>query len=74
VATCRLCEVVHPDDELINAHVTGAEKLPRGDQWVFSRRDGADGATSHVDGAYAVAGAVHVARVLPPPPAPLSAG
>jgi len=70
----RSSEVVHPDDALLNAHVTGAEKLPRGDQWVFSRRDAADGSASHVDGAYAVAGAVHVARVLPAPPAPLSIG
>lgn len=70
----RAGEVVHPDDALLNAHVTGAEKLPHGDQWVFSRRDTAEGSTSHVDGAYAVAGAVHVARTLPPPPAALSVG
>jgi hypothetical protein len=52
--------VVHSDDPLINAHVLGAEKLKRGDTWVFSRRGG-----GHCDAAYATAGAVHLARTLP---------
>ncbi len=62
----RSGEIVHPDSELLNAHVTGAERLPRGDQWAFSRRESSDGSAPHVDGAYAAAGAVHVARTLPP--------
>jgi hypothetical protein len=54
--------VVHNDDALLNAHVGGAEPLKRGDGWVFSRRG-----EGHVDAAYAAAGAVHLARALPPP-------
>lgn len=54
-------QVLHSDDPLLNAHVTGAEKLRTGDRWVFSRRGG-----GHCDGAYAAAGAVHLARTLPP--------
>lgn len=65
----RAGAVAHPGDELIDGHVTGAEKLMQGNTgtWVFSRKGG------HCDAAYAVAGAVHQARILPPPPAPLSA-
>jgi hypothetical protein len=67
-------EIVHSDDALLNAHVGGAEKLRRGDAWVFTRKGAGpskteDANTSHVDGAYAAAGAVHLARTLPPPPA-----
>lgn len=54
--------VAHSDDPLLNAHVGGAERLRRGDAWVFSRRG-----EGHVDAAYAAAGAVHLARTLPPP-------
>jgi hypothetical protein len=50
------------DDALLDDHVTGAEKLPSGGGWVFARSDGA-----HVDAAYAAAGAVHLARTMPPP-------
>ena len=57
----RSGQVEHPDDPLLNAHVLSAEKLARGDGWVFSRRG--DG---HVDAAYASAGAVHLARLIPP--------
>jgi len=53
---------LHSNDPLLNAHVGGAERLKVGDRWVFSRRG--DG---HVDGAYAMAGAVHLARTLPAP-------
>lgn len=54
--------VVHSGDPLQDAHVTGAEKLGQpGGTWVFSRRGG------HCDAAYAAAGAVHLARTLPPP-------
>lgn len=54
-------QVAHSDDPLLNAQVGGAEKLKRGDAWVFSRRGG-----GHVDAVYATAGAVHLARTLPP--------
>jgi len=54
--------VAHSDDPLLNAHITGAERLRRGDAWVFSRRG-----EGHCDGAYATAGAVHLARTLPAP-------
>lgn len=51
--------VEHPDDELLSLHILSAEKLPRGDGWVFSRKFG------QCDAAYAAAGAVHLARTLP---------
>lgn len=54
--------VVHAGDPLLDAHITGAAKLWNGDRWRFERTG--DG---HVDAAYAVAGAVHLARTLPPP-------
>jgi hypothetical protein len=54
--------VVHSGDPLLDAQVAGAEKLARGDGWVFSRRG-----EGHVDAVYAAAGAVHLARTLPPP-------
>jgi len=54
--------VVHSNDPLQNAHVTGAQRLKQGDRWVFSRRGG-----GHCDAAYAAAGAVHLARMLPAP-------
>jgi hypothetical protein len=56
----------HSDDQLLNAHVNSAQKLWQGDSWRYARR----GAGS-IDGAYAVAGAVHLARTLPPPRSPL---
>ncbi len=55
--------VAHSDDPLLNTQIGGAEKLKRGDTWVFSRRG-----EGHVDAVYAAAGAVHLARTLPPPP------
>ncbi|GIF71902.1 terminase [Asanoa siamensis] len=53
-------QVVHSGDPLLDSQVAGAEQLPRGDAWVFSRRG--DG---HVDAVYAAAAAVHLARTLP---------
>lgn len=53
--------IAHSGDPLLDAHVTGAERLKRGDAWVFSRKG-----EGHCDGAYAAAGAVHLARTLPP--------
>lgn len=61
-------EVAHPGDEMLNAHMDSAQKLNRGDGWVFTRRG-----TGPVDGAYAAALAVYLARTLPPAPAPLVA-
>lgn len=58
----RAGRVAHSNDPLINDHVLGAERLYRGDVWVFSRKG-----EGHVDAAYAAAGAVHLARTLPPP-------
>lgn len=55
--------IAHSDDPLLNAHVGGSQRLRRpGGTWVFSRKG--DG---HCDAAYAAAGAVHLARTLPPP-------
>ena len=54
--------IVHAGDPLLEAHVTGAERLKQGDGWRFSRKG--DG---HCDAAYAAAGAVHLARTLPAP-------
>lgn len=56
--------IVQPSDPLLNAHTAGTAKLRTGDGWRFSRKG-----AGHVDAAYAAAGAVHVARTLPPPPA-----
>lgn len=54
--------VIHPDDPLLNMHVLDAERLGReAGSWVFSRKGG-----GHCDAAYAAAGAVHLARTLPP--------
>jgi hypothetical protein len=61
--------LVHPADQMLDAHVAAATKLWRGDgQWTFGRRG-----AGPVDGAYATAGAVHLARTLPAPRSPLKA-
>ena len=54
--------IAHSGDPLLDAQTAAAERLPRGDAWVFARPG--DG---HVDAVYAVAGAVQLARTLPPP-------
>lgn len=59
----------HPKDELLDAHITAAAKSLRGDGWVFGRQDSG----KPIDAAYAMAGAAHLARVMPPPPMPLTA-
>lgn len=51
----------HPDDPLLNNQALEAERLRTGDRWVFSRRG-----EGHVDAVYAMAGAVHLARIMPP--------
>jgi hypothetical protein len=60
-------ELVHPRDPMLTAHVSAAQKHNAGDAWVFVRRG-----STPIDGAYALAGAVHLARTLPPPPAPVA--
>lgn len=59
-------ELRHPRDPMLDTHVAQAQRLNRGDQWVFARRG-----SGPIDGTYATAAAVHLARVLPPPPPPL---
>jgi hypothetical protein len=54
--------ILHSGDPLQDAHVLGAQKLQMGDRWVFVRRGG-----GHCDAAYSAAGAVHLARTMPPP-------
>lgn len=53
-------QVAHSDDPLLNAHVSGAEKLHQGDAWRFTRKG-----AGHCDATYAAAGAAHLARTLP---------
>lgn len=55
--------IAHSGDELLDSHIAGAEKLPSGDGWRFSRKSG----NGHVDALYAAAGAVHLARTLEKP-------
>jgi hypothetical protein len=50
----------HPNDPLLNAHITAAQKKPAADGWRFERRG-----VGHVDAALAAAGAIHVALTLP---------
>lgn len=56
----------HDGHALGTAHVENAIRQPRGNLWVFDRRG-----TGHIDGLYALAGAVHEARALPPPLVPI---
>lgn len=60
----RAGRLLHKGDAMLTAHVLGANKLQTGDGWRFVRRG-----AGHVDGAYAAAGAVHLARMLPRPKA-----
>lgn len=55
-------EVQHPEDEMLNAHVKATQRSkPSVDgTWVFMRRN-----SSPIDGSYALAGAVHMARTMP---------
>jgi hypothetical protein len=62
-------QTVHPNDPMVNSHIASAQKMYRGDAWVFGRKD----AGGPIDGAYAIAGAVHLSRTLPPAPPPLTA-
>lgn len=56
-------DLLHPDDPLLNAHIASATRANHGSGWIYSRRG-----TAPVDALYAAAGAVHLARALPPPP------
>jgi hypothetical protein len=60
-------QVRHARDPMLTAHIRGTQRLWRGDAWVFVRRG-----AGQIDGAYATAGAVHLARTLPPAPPPLA--
>lgn len=64
----RAGEVRHGRDPMLDKHIEAAQKVRRGDGWVFGRRG-----AGAIDGAYAAAGAVHLARTLPPPRSPLVA-
>jgi hypothetical protein len=59
--------VAHSNDPLLTAQVSAASKRAVGDSWVYTRR----GSAGHVDAVYATAGALHLARTLPPPSRPL---
>jgi hypothetical protein len=53
--------LAHSGQEMLDAQVAGAERLWQGGaQWVFTRRGG-----GNVDAVYAVAGAAHLARIMP---------
>lgn len=54
-------QVQHPEDPMLTMHVQSAQKLPRGDAYVYARKGSVP-----IDGAYALAGAVHEARTLKP--------
>jgi hypothetical protein len=53
--------VLHAGDPLLTSHVVNAKRFPVSDGWRFVRRG-----VGHVDAAYAAAGAVLLARTLPP--------
>lgn len=52
----------HARSPMLTEHINSAEKLKRGDAFVYARTD-----ISPIDGAYAAAGAAHLARTLDPP-------
>lgn len=54
--------LAHSGQAMLDAQVSGAERLNRGDAWTFTRKGG-----GNVDAVYAVAGAVHLARTMPKP-------
>jgi hypothetical protein len=53
-------QLQHPRDPMLDQHVQQAQRLRRGDAWVFARRGSAP-----IDATYALAGAVHAARTMP---------
>jgi len=63
-------QVLHNDDPLLRAHCAAASKQKSGDGWHFAwqnETETSDGKVRHVDAAYAFAGAVHLALLLPEP-------
>jgi hypothetical protein len=63
-------QVLHNDDPLLSTHIGAASKMKVGDSWRFVRRttgSDEDAARQHVDAAYAFAGAVNTALVMPEP-------
>lgn len=50
----------HVHDPLLDLHIRQTQQMPQGDGWRFARRGQAP-----IDAAYAAAGAMHAARVLP---------
>lgn len=53
--------LTHSDDQLVNAHIAASVRKDQGDGWRFARRG-----AGRNDAAYATAGAVYLARTLPP--------
>ena len=53
-------QLVHSDDQLLNAHIAASIRKDQGDGWRFARRG-----AGRNDAAYAAAAAVHLARTLP---------
>lgn len=58
----------HGSDPMLNAHVANGTRQRYGDRYVYARRG-----AGPVSGLYALAGAVHLARTMPPPPPALVA-
>ena len=58
-------QVAQSGEALLDDQLATAEKQHTGDKWKFTRKNG-----GHVDAVYAAAGAVHLARTLPPPTRP----
>jgi hypothetical protein len=61
-------ELQHANDPMLTGHVRASQKQRRADGWVFARAG-----KMPVNGSYAMAGAVHLARTLPPPRGQLTA-
>jgi hypothetical protein len=54
--------LVHPGDMMLDEQVGAAERMKTGNTWVFARSG-----EVYVDALYAVSGAAHLARTMPPP-------
>lgn len=58
----RSSGITHGKDPMLDAHISNAQRLRTGDRWTFGRRG-----AGPVNGAYAAAGAIWLARTLPAP-------
>lgn len=67
--TIHSAQMYHPRDEMLTTHVKQTQKLHRQDVWTFTRSG-----EGSVDGTYALAGALHLARSLPAPLKPVTTG